>query len=116
MRVPTVQSGSASPNAYPMPFDGKVMAVTFLFAGGSITSNSNANTWRIRKNGAASGTEFSWSSDSLTETNTNNYTKVVKGSSVGMTFSAGDIVQIKRTVSGTSLNNAQCILWVKYNL
>ena len=116
MRVPTVQSSTANPNAYPMPFAGKVMAVSFLFAGGSITSNSNANTWRLRTNGAASGTDFSWSSDSLTETNTNNYTKVVTGSDVAMTFNAGDILQFKRTASGTSLNNAQAIVWVKYNL
>jgi hypothetical protein len=116
MRVPTVQSSTANPNAYPMPFAGKVMAVSFLFAGGSITSNSNANTWRLRTNGAASGTDFSWSSDSLTLTNTNNYTKVVTGSDVAMTFNAGDILQLQRTASGTSLNNAQAIVWVKYNL
>ena len=116
MRVPTVQSSTANPNAYPMPFDGKVMAVSFLFAGGSITSNSTANTWRLRVNGAASGTDFSWSSDSLTETNANNYTKVVSGSAVGMTFSAGDILQFKRTASGTSLNNAQALVWVQYTL
>ena len=115
MRVPTVQSGSASPNAYPMPFGGKVMAVSFLFAGGSIASNSSNNTWRLRVNGAASGTDFSWTSSSLTETNTNNYSKVVTGSDVAMTFNAGDILQLKRTASGTSLNNAQAIVWVSYN-
>jgi hypothetical protein len=35
---------------------------------------------------------------------------------VGLTFNAGDHVQLKRTASGTSLNNAQAIVWVKFNL
>jgi hypothetical protein len=116
MRVPTVQSSSANPNGYPMPFAGTVMAVTFLFAGGSITSNSTDNTWRLRTNGAAEGTDFSWASNSLTNPNGTAYTKVVTGSSVGLTFNAGDHVQLKRTASGTSLNNAQAIVWVKFNL
>jgi hypothetical protein len=113
-RVPIALDGDAGPNGYPMPYAGVVQAVTFLFTGGSITSDSSSHTFRLRKNSAGSGTDFSWTSSSLTNVATNVYTKVVT-SGVGLTFSAGDVLQIKRTVSGATLNNAQAIVWVKLN-
>jgi len=56
-RVPTVQSSSANPNSYPMPFAGKVKAMTCIFTG-DVASSSTSNVIRIRKNNGSSGTCF----------------------------------------------------------
>ena len=116
-RVPTVQSSSANPNGYPMPFAGTVLAATFLFAGSAITTSGNSNTIRIRKNGGSSGgdiQEFTFNEGDLTNTNGTQYTLVKTG--LTFSFSAGDILQCRRQSGSTDLNNSQCLLWVKYNL
>ena len=81
-RVPTVQSSSANPNGYPMPFAGKVVAASFLFAGSAISTSGNTNTIRIRKNGGTSGSDikdFTFTEGDLNNTNGNQYTLVKSG-------------------------------------
>ena len=117
-RVPTVQSSSANPNGYPMPFAGKVVAASFLFAGSAISTSGNTNTIRIRKNGGTSGSdikEFTFTEGDLNNTNGNQYTLVKSGSDVLFTFAAGDVIQVKRQSGSTDLNNSQAMLWVSYN-
>tara|TARA_R100001594_G_C4017531_1_gene258405 strand:- start:64 stop:1347 length:1284 start_codon:yes stop_codon:yes gene_type:complete len=116
-RVPTVQSSSANPNSYPMPYAGTVLAASFQFAGGTISTTGNSNTIRVRKNGGSSGSDiedFTFEEGDLTNTNGTNYTLVKTG--LTFTFSAGDILQVKRTAGATDLNRGQALLWVKYNL
>ena len=58
-RAPTTTTSSANPNAFPMPYAGKVISASFIFSGGTITNNSSAtNTIRIRKNGGSSGSDI----------------------------------------------------------
>ena len=117
-RVPTVQSSVANPNGYPMPFAGKVVAASFLFAGSAISTSGNTNTIRIRKNGGSSGSdikEFTFTEGDLNNTNGNQYTLVKSGSDVSFTFAAGDVLQVKRQGGSTDLNNSQAMLWVSYN-
>jgi len=42
-------------------------------------------------------------------------TLVKTGSDVELSFSAGDILMVKRQSGSTDLNNAQVLLWVSYN-
>ena len=117
-RVPTVQSSTANPNGYPMPFAGKVVAASFLFAGSAISTSGNTNTIRIRKNGGTSGSDikdFTFTEGDLNNTNGNQYTLVKSGSDVLFTFAAGDVLQVKRQSGSTDLNNSQAMLWVSYN-
>jgi len=113
-RSPTVQSSTANPNAFPMPFGGRVAAATFLFAGGTITGTAT-NTIRIRKNGGATTKDFTFTPSDLVNTNGNNYTLTKTGSDVDFDFNAGDIIQVRRESGTTNLNNGQAILWVKFN-
>lgn len=117
-RVPTVQSSTANPNGYPMPFAGKVVAASFLFAGSPISTSGNTNTIRIRKNGGTSGSDikdFTFTEGDLNNTNGNQYSLVKSGSDVLFTFAAGDVLQVKRQSGSTDLNNSQALLWVSYN-
>ena len=117
-RVPTVQSSTANPNGYPMPFAGTVRAASFLFAGSAISTTGNTNTIRIRKNGGTSGSdikEFTFTESDLVNTNGFQYTLVKSGSDVLFTFAAGDVLQVRRQSGSTDLNNGQAILWVKFN-
>jgi hypothetical protein len=113
-RSPTVQSSTANPNAFPMPFGGRVAAATFLFAGGTITGTAT-NTIRIRKNGGATTKDFTFTPSDLVNTNGNNYTLTRTGADVDFDFNAGDIIQVRRESGTTNLNNGQAILWVKFN-
>jgi hypothetical protein len=113
-RSPTVQSSTANPNAFPMPFDGRVAAATFLFAGGTITGTAT-NTIRIRKNGGATTKDFTFTPSDLVNTNGNNYTLTRTGADVDFDFNAGDIIQVRRESGATNLNNGQAILWLKFN-
>ena len=115
-RVPTVQSSTANPNSYPMPYAGTVLAATFLFSGATISTTGNTNTLRVRKNGGSSGSDiedFTFNEGDLTNTNGTNYTFVKTG--LSFTFSAGDIVQVKRQSGATDLNNGQALLWIKFD-
>jgi len=117
-RVPTVQSSTANPNGYPMPFAGTVRAASFLFAGSAISTSGNTNTIRIRKNGGTSGSnikDFTFTESDLVNTNGFQYTLVKSGSDVLFTFAAGDVLQLKRQSGSTDLNNSQALLWVSYN-
>jgi hypothetical protein len=117
-RVPTVQSSTANPNGYPMPFAGTVRAASFLFVGSAISTSGNTNTIRIRKNGGTSGSdikEFTFTESDLVNTNGFQYTLVKSGSDVLFTFAAGDVLQVRRQGGSTDLNNSQAILWVKFN-
>ena len=117
-RVPTVQSSTANPNGYPMPFAGTVRAASFLFAGSAISTSGNTNTLRIRKNGGTSGSDikdFTFTESDLNNTNGNQYSLVKSGSDVLFTFAAGDVLQVKRQSGSTDLNNSQAMLWVRYN-
>ena len=113
-RSPTVQSSTANPNAFPMPFGGRVAAATFLFAGGSITGTAT-NTIRIRKNGGATTQDFTFTPSDLVNTNGTNYTLTKTGSDVDFDFNAGDILQVRRESGTTNLYNGQAVLWVKFN-
>lgn len=113
-RSPTVQSSTANPNAFPMPFGGRVLAATFLFAGGTITGTAT-NTIRIRKNGGATTKDFTFTPSDLVNTNGTNYTLTKTGADVDFDFNAGDIIQVRRESGTTNLNNGQAILWVKFN-
>ena len=116
-RVPTVQSSTANPNSYPMPFGGKVVAASFLFSGSAISTTGNTNTIRVRKNGGSSGgdiQEFTFTEGNLTNTNGTNYT--LRRTGLTFAFDPGDVLQVKRQGGSTDLNNAQAILWVKYTL
>lgn len=113
-RVPTVQSSTANPNGYPMPFGGRVAAATFLFAGGAITGTAT-NTIRIRKNGGATTKDFTFTPSDLVNTNGFQYTLTRTGADVDFDFNAGDIIQVRRESGTTNFNNGQAILWVKFN-
>lgn len=115
-RSPTATGSTAYPNAFPMPYAGKVVAATFLFAGSAITTTGNTNVIRIRKNGGTSGSDIndvSFNEGDLTNTNGTNYSLVETG--LTFSFSAGDILQVKRQSGATDLNNGQAILWVKFD-
>tara|TARA_R100001443_G_scaffold19528_1_gene31190 strand:+ start:11853 stop:13445 length:1593 start_codon:yes stop_codon:yes gene_type:complete len=115
-RSPTATGATAYPNAFPMPYAGKVVAATFLFAGSAITTTGNTNVIRIRKNGGTSGSDIndvSFNEGDLTNTNGTNYSLVETG--LTFSFSAGDVLQVKRQSGATDLNNGQAILWVKFD-
>lgn len=116
-RSPTATGASATPDAFPMPFDGRVVAATFLFAGGT-PSGSATNTIRIRKNGGTSGSDiqdFTFTPSDLTNTNGSNWTLVKTGADVDFNFSAGDILQVRRESGTTNLYNGQAVLWIKFD-
>jgi hypothetical protein len=114
-RSPTATGATAFPNAFPMPFSGRVVAATFLFAGGT-PSGSATNTIRIRKNGGTSGSDiqdFTFTPSDLTQKGTGtNYSLVRTGADVDFDFSAGDILQVRRQSGTTNLYNGQAVLWV----
>jgi len=115
-RVPVAQSGPATPNAYPMPYDGEILAASFLFSGGTI-SGTGTNTLRVRKNGGSSGADiedFTFTPSDLSNPVGTNYTFVKTG--LSLAFNAGDIVQVRRNAGTTDLNNGQAIVWVRYNM
>jgi len=120
-RVPTVQSSTANPNSYPMPFAGKVKAMTCIFTG-DVASSSTSNVIRIRKNNGSSGSDIkdvTFTPAQFTKPASSNggtaATLVKTGSDVELSFSAGDILMVKRQSGSTDLNNAQVLLWVSYN-
>ena len=116
-RSPTATGATAIPNGFPMPFNGRVVAATFLFAGGTPTGTAT-NTIRIRKNGGSSGSdiqEFTFTPSDLTNTNGNNWTLVKTGADVDFDFSAGDVLQVRRESGTTNLYNGQAVLWVKFD-
>lgn len=116
-RSPTATGATATPNAFPMPFNGRVAAATFLFAGGTITGTAT-NTIRIRKNGGTSGSDiqdFTFTPSDLTNPTGTNYTLVKTGADVDFDFSAGDILQVRRQSGTTNLYNGQAVLWVKFD-
>ena len=117
-RSPTATGATAFPNAFPMPFSGRVVAATFLFAGGT-PSGSATNTIRIRKNGGTSGSDiqdFTFTPSDLTQKGTGtNYSLVKTGADVDFDFSAGDILQVRRQSGTTNLYNGQAVLWVKFD-
>jgi hypothetical protein len=115
-RVPVAGSGPATPNAYPMPYDGEILAASFLFSGATITGTAS-NTLRVRKNGGSSGADiedFTFTPSDLTNPTGTNYTLVKTG--LSLAFNAGDIIQVRRNSGTTDLNNAQAIVWVRYNM
>lgn len=116
-RSPTATGATATPNAFPMPFNGRVVAATFLFAGGTITGTAT-DTIRIRKNGGSSGSDiqdFTFTPSDLTNPTGTNYTLVKTGADVDFDFSAGDILQVRRQSGTTNLYNGQAVLWVKFD-
>jgi len=117
LRVPISLSGDANPGGYCMPYAGVVQAVTFIFAGDTITINGNTNTFMLRKDASDSGGQsfsFATNSSDFQQVVTNTY-RIAVTSGVGLTFNAGQTIHLKRTASGTSLNNANAIVWVKFN-
>jgi hypothetical protein len=104
-----------------MPFAGKVKAMTCIFTG-DVASSSTSNVIRIRKNNGSSGSEIkdvTFTPAEFTKpasANGGNAATLVKtGSDVELSFSAGDIIMVKRQSGSTDLNNGQVLLWVSYN-
>jgi len=114
-RVPTESGSSATPNAYPMPFAGKVLYASFQFSGGSI-SGTDANVIRVRRNGGSSGSDI----EDVTMTIGDGAWRNTQGTSYtwhsrfDFDFDAGDILQVKRQSGSTDLNKGVATLWVQY--
>ncbi len=116
LRVPPGGDGSTNPNSYPMPRAGKVMSFSLHYYGAAMTLLGN-DTWRIRKFSGGTETTLDTVVDrsSLANPTGYNYTKTIELSSP-MTVAAGDILMIKRTVSGNSSTHIAGILYVSYDL
>ena len=121
LRIPNGGDGEANLNGHPMPTSGKVKAITMLCSGPDTPSTSNDHTWMIRKNGnSSSNTEtFAFDIDTdMTNTNGTNYTITIVDGEHGFSeysFNAGDLLQIRRSSSGGTLDNVNCVLWVMFD-
>ena len=121
LRIPNGGDGEANLNGHVMPKDGKVKAITMLFSGPDTPSTSNDHTWMIRVNGNSSSDTQTFAFDidtDMTNTNGTNYTTTVVDGQHGYSeysFSAGELLQIRRSSSGGSLDNVNCVLWVMFD-
>ena len=121
LRIPNGGDGEANLNGHAMPRSGKVKAVTMLLSGPDTPSTSNDHTWMIRKNGnSSSNTEtFAFDIDTdMTNTNGTNYTITIVDGQHGFSeysFNAGDLLQIRRSSSGGTLDNVNAVLWVMFD-
>jgi len=116
LRVPPGGDGNINPNSYPMPADGRVMAFTLHYFAGTISLGVN-DTWRIRKFTPV-GTETTLDTvvarSGLNNPTGTNYTITVR---LATPFEVleGDILLIKRQVSGGSVTHVNGYLWVDFD-
>ena len=121
MRMPCGGAGTSSPNAMAMPRAGKVMAVTFHYYGGTLsTSSAKSDTWRIRKhqNGTAdvATKDIVVTMDTLVPTaNANQRVKTVE-LSTPFDFIANDAIGFKRHANASNtIHEVVAVLWIHYD-
>ena len=121
MRMPVGGAGTTSPNAMGMPRAGKVMAVTFHYYGGTLsTSSAKSDTWRIRKhqNGTAdvATKDIVVAMDTLVLTsNANQRVKTVE-LSTPFDFIANDSIGFKRhSNTSNTIHEVVAVLWIHYD-
>jgi hypothetical protein len=121
MRMPVGGAGTSSPNGMAMPRAGKVMAVTFHYYGGTLsTSSTKSDTWRIRRH--ANGTadvatkDIVVTMDTLVGTsNANQRVKTVE-LSTPFAFSANDAIGFKRHANASNtIHEVVAVLWIHYD-
>ena len=122
MRMPVGGAGTSSPNAMAMPRAGKVMAVTFHYYGGTLsTSSSKSDTWRIRRHANETADvatkDIVVTMDTLVGTsNANQRVKTVE-LSTPFDFSANDAIGFKRNANAgsNSIHEVVAVLWIHYD-
>ena len=122
MRMPVGGAGTSSPNAMAMPRAGNVMAVTFHYYGGTLSTDSTkSDTWRIRhhSNGTADQTtkDIVVTMDTLVPTsNANQRVKTVE-LSTPFPFAANDAIGFKRhaNANSNSIHEVVAVLWCHYD-
>jgi len=117
LRVPNGGDGSANPNLYPMPRAGQVVSLSLIYYGGSITTNSGTDTWRIRKfsGGSETNVDVDVARTSLTNVMGNTHVTTAELSSP-LTVAADDAILIKRQTSGGSVTHVAAHLYVAFDL
>jgi len=122
MRMPVGGAGTSSPNGMAMPRAGKVMAVTFHYYGGTLsTSSSKSDTWRIRRHANETADvatkDIVVTMDTLVGTsNANQRVKTVE-LSTPFAFSANDALGFKRhaNAGSNSIHEVVAVLWIHYD-
>lgn len=120
MRLPVGGSGTTNPNNFAMPRAGKVMAFTVQYYGGSVTLNTDSDTWTVRRLHSG-GTEVTVDTVLVRNTltanyNANNLSKTVELGSP-LAFNANDTIAFKRTAnSGAAIHEVNAVLWIQFDL
>lgn len=121
LRVPTGGSGTGSnPNYYSMPRAGKIMGFTITYTGGSITTTSGADEWKLRHWSGGSeqtGTAVSVARTSLvSHVNANNLSRTVMFTAGNEpTFAANDAIGARRQTNGGFIVHASMIIYVLFD-
>ena len=116
LRVPVGGAGTANPNIYTMPRAGKIMAFNIIYYGGSITTTSGTDVFRItkRSSGVETTTDISIARTSLTNVNANNHTTTVE-LGTPITFAADDGIFLKRQSSGGTVTHVGAVLYMAFD-
>jgi len=120
MRLPVGGSGTTNPNNFATPRAGKVMAFTVHYYGGSVTLNTDSDTWQIRRHSGGSLDTATLDTvvvrNTLTATaNANNLVKTVELGSP-LAFNANESLAFKRIAnSGGAIHEVSAILWIQFD-
>jgi len=121
LRIPNGGDGDLNMNGYVMPKAGKVKAITLHYSGADTPSTSNDHTWMIRVNADSSSDTQTFALDidqDMDNVVGTNYTTTIVDGIHGYSeysFSAGELLQIRRSASGGTLDNVNAVLWVQFD-
>ena len=114
LRIP-ISSGSSTSNGYPMPADGVVKAIS-IQSSGTALSGTETQTFRVRVNGASSGSDiedFTFATNEMNNPNGTAYNYTATG--LSMAVSAGDNLQIKRNAGTLDFGHVNAIIYVDFS-
>ena len=119
LRTLAASASSSNIGGYPMPSDGTVKAISILSAGTEITADANDQTFRIRVNGASStgsdANDWTFTRNDMTNTHGYHYTYTKTGADVELSFSEGDVLQLRRNAGSLTFGDLTGIVYVLFS-
>ena len=118
LRTLAAAASSSNIGGYPLPAAGVVKAITIMSTGTEITADANNQTFRIRVNGASSvgsdANDWTFTRNDMTNTHGYHYTYTKTGTDVELSFSAGDVLQLKRSAGSLTFGDMLAIVYVLF--
>ena len=118
LRTVAAAASSSNIGGYPLPAAGVVKAITIMSTGTEITADANNQTFRIRVNGASSvgsdANDWTFTRNDMTNTHGYHYTYTKTGTDVELSFSAGDVLQLKRSAGSLTFGDMLAIVYVLF--